>query len=124
MRWPTGAPRIALRLLPEGELTRNTHPEACVEVSFGPLRPSDEPDMVMVPAPLRITPADLVRLRVEAELVLGEIRVEVMRAEIAWEKALGGWYEEGRAAVESRQPDTALLVRVLEGLHKKDLVPT
>ncbi|MGW6235402.1 hypothetical protein ACWGBX_13255 [Streptomyces sp. NPDC055037] len=64
------------------------------------------------------------RLRMEAELVLGEIRVEVMRAEIAWEKALGGWYEEGRAAVESRQPDAALLVRVLECLRKKDLVPT
>ncbi|MFC8699620.1 MULTISPECIES: hypothetical protein [Streptomyces] len=54
---------------------------------------------------------------------MSEIRAEVMQAEITWQKALGHWYEEGRAAVESREPDVALLARVLEGLRKKDLAP-
>ncbi|MFC0844386.1 hypothetical protein ACFH04_11825 [Streptomyces noboritoensis] len=115
------APSFALRLLPEEELIGDPRPEACVEVSFGPLRP--ERDMVLFPQPVRMTPADLVRLRMEAELVLGEIRAEVLRAEIAWERALGEWYEEGRAAIEARKPDEALLVRVLEGLRRDQFIP-
>ncbi|WP_351222488.1 hypothetical protein [Streptomyces sp. NPDC002133] len=105
------------------ELSDDPCPEACVEVSFGPVRPPDDPDIVMLAEPLRITPADLARLRIEAELAMGEIRAEVMEAEIAWKRALGDWYGQGRAAVELREPDVALLVRVLEGLRKKDLVP-
>ncbi|QWQ42627.1 hypothetical protein KME66_17660 [Streptomyces sp. YPW6] len=115
--------RIALRLLPAAELADAPHPDACVEIDFGPLRPPGDPDLIVLPEPLRITPADLARLRVEAELAMSEIRAEVMQAEITWQKALGHWYEEGRAAVESREPDVALLARVLEGLRNKDLAP-
>lgn len=107
--------------MPTEELIDDPHPERCIEVSFAPFRP--DADAVAFPTPLHISPADLVRLRIEAELTLGEIRAEAMKAEIAWEKALGKWYEERRAAVESREPDVALLARVLEGLRKKDLVP-
>ncbi|MGW0775730.1 hypothetical protein ACWD01_19245 [Streptomyces sp. NPDC002835] len=72
---------------------------------------------------MRISPADLIRLRIEAELALDEVRAEVMKAEIAWERALGEWYEEGRAAIESREPDVTLVARILECLRKEDLVP-
>lgn len=116
-------PRIALRLLPEEELAADVRREACVEVSFGHVRPAGDPDLLTIPSPLRITPADLVRLRLEAELVLGEMRTEVMRAEIAWREQLGRWYEEGRQAVETREPDIGLLARVLEGLRNKRLAP-
>ncbi|MET8473972.1 hypothetical protein ABZY90_18480 [Streptomyces sp. NPDC006422] len=115
--------RIALRLLPAEELANDPRPDACVEIDFGPLRPADDPDLLLLPEPLRITPADLACLRMEAELAMSEIRSEVMQAEIAWRKALGHWYEEGRIAVESQEPDVALLARVLEGLRKKDLTP-
>jgi hypothetical protein len=37
---------------------------------------------------MRISPADLIRLRIEAELALDEVRAEVMKAEIAWERRL------------------------------------
>lgn len=114
-------PRFGLQLLPEEELIGYPHPERCVELSFGPHQADD--DVIVFSLPVRITPADLVRLRMEAELTLGEIRVEVMRAEIAWKQALGEWFEEGRAAVEAKEPDVALLARVLEGLQNEDLVP-
>lgn len=114
-------PRIGLRLLPTEELVDGPDPERCVEIGFAPSRPDG--DTFAFPAPLRISPVDLVRLQIEAELTLGAIRAEVMKAEIAWEKALGEWYEEGRVAVESGEPDAALLARVLEGLRKKDLGP-
>ncbi|MFE7460595.1 hypothetical protein ACPEIF_11665 [Streptomyces sp. NPDC012600] len=55
---------------------------------------------------------------------MGEIRAEVVRAELAQQAALGRWYEEGRAAVESREPDVALLARVLDGLRKQTPAPT
>ncbi|MEV6551710.1 hypothetical protein AB0M57_23770 [Streptomyces sp. NPDC051597] len=112
---------LTLRLLPQDELAGDPCPEACIELTFGPLRP--EPDLVVFPEPVRMTPSDLVRLRMETELVLGEMRAEVMRAEIAWERALGEWYEEGRAAIEARRPDTTLLARVLECLRRDQLIP-
>lgn len=116
-------PRIGLRLLSADDLAGDPRPEACIEVSFGPVRPRGEPDVVVLPEPLRMTPADLVRLRFEAELAMGAIRAEVMKAELAWERALGAWYAEGRTAVKAQEPDVALLVRVLKGLRKQDVVP-
>ncbi|MGW6865345.1 hypothetical protein ACWGHM_29265 [Streptomyces sp. NPDC054904] len=103
-----------LRLLSAAELAGDPHPHACVEVVFTSIR--REEDAAASPTALRITPADVIRLRMETELTLDEMRTEVMRAEIAWEKTLGSWYEEGRRAVEARAPDVALLARVLEGL--------
>ena len=123
MRAATITSRIGVRLLRGDELTAAPCPEACIEVTFDPVRPARDADMVLAPAPLRITPTDLVRLRVEAELVLGEVRAEVMGAEIEWRRRLGLWYEEGRQAVDAQEPDAALLVRVLEALRKKDLAP-
>jgi hypothetical protein len=110
---------MGLRLMSEEELNGKSQPGACVEVSFGPLRPPDDPDLILTPAPFRITPTELVHLWIEAACALGEIRAEVMRAEIAWKGALGQWYEEGRRAVEAQEPDTALLARVLEGLRNR-----
>ncbi|MFI5800868.1 hypothetical protein [Streptomyces sp. NPDC051677] len=72
---------------------------------------------MVVPEPVRITPADLVRLRVESGLVLGEIRAEVQRAESAWRQHLIRWYRDGRLAAEARAPDISLLQRVLDGLR-------
>ncbi|MFI6689063.1 hypothetical protein [Streptomyces sp. NPDC050485] len=87
-------------------------PSRCVELSLEHIRVEDGHLTV------RLAPADIVLLRMETESVLDAMRAEVIRAEIAWETALGEWYEEGRAAVESREPDTALLARVLEALHR------
>ncbi|MFJ8842425.1 hypothetical protein ACIRFF_05920 [Streptomyces cyaneofuscatus] len=115
--------RITLRLLSVDELADDPQPEACIEVGFGPMRPSGNPDVIVLPEHLRITPTDLARLRMETELAMGEIRAEVMQAEFAWQTSLDRWYEEGRAAVESRDPDVALLARVLEGLRRKDPTP-
>lgn len=109
---------MGLRLIAAEELDGKSIPEACVEVFFGPVRPADDPDAIYFPAPFRITPTELVRLWVEAECALGEVRAEVMRAEIAWKKALGQWYMEGRHAVESQEPGSALLAGVLEALRK------
>ncbi|MCX4489454.1 hypothetical protein OG890_36800 [Streptomyces anulatus] len=116
---PASAHRIALRLLSLEELSDDPRPEACVEVAFGPMRPSMTPELFVIPEPLRITPADLARLRVETELAMGEIRAEVVQAELAWQMALGRWYAEGKAAVESREPDVAVLARILDGLRKQ-----
>jgi hypothetical protein len=114
---------ISLRIMCADELAGDPSPDACVELAFGPVRPPGEPGVVMFPEPLRLTPADLLRLHMESHLTLGEIRVEVVQAEISWRQHLGRWHEEGRVAVASREPDTALLVRVLEGLRKQVLVP-
>ncbi|MFJ9886029.1 hypothetical protein ACIQRW_09215 [Streptomyces sp. NPDC091287] len=103
------------------ELADDPRPEECVEVAFGPMRPSKNPDLFVIPEPLRITPADLARLRVETELAMGEIRAEVLHAELAWRMALGRWYVKGKAAVDSREPDVALLARILDGLRKQDV---
>jgi hypothetical protein len=116
--------RIGLRLMSAEELAGDPKPDTCIEVSFGPVRPVNEPDLILLPTPYRITPADLVHLSIEAEVTLGDIRAEVMRAEIAWKRALGEWYAEGRRAAESRGPDVALLARVLEGLRNYTLAPT
>lgn len=121
MRWSRTTPSIALRLLPVEELLGDPLPGACIEMSFGPVHTAGSPDRALVLQPLRITPADLVRLRVEAELALGDIRAEVMKSEIAWRRALGAWHEEGRATAEGHGPSAALLVRVLEGLRKRQI---
>ncbi|WP_327255435.1 hypothetical protein [Streptomyces sp. NBC_01244] len=65
---------------------------------------------------LRIAPADLVRLRIEADLVLGLIRAEAMRAEIAWAKGLG-------RPSPTREPNVSLLARRFEALRRDALVP-
>jgi hypothetical protein len=78
----------------------------------------------VIPEPLRITPADLVRLHLESGLLLGEVRAEMLRAEAAWQRQLGRWYEEARQAVEARTPDETLLRRVLDGLRRPDLAST
>jgi hypothetical protein len=103
---------LTLRLLPEDELADVADPERCVELAV----PRSTEDRITVRT-LRLTPADLVRLRTETELALADIRNEVMRAEAAWRQRLGKWHAEGRAAVEANEPDTALLSRVLEGLR-------
>ncbi|MFD9630330.1 hypothetical protein [Streptomyces violascens] len=92
-------------------------PSRCVELALENVRVEDGHLTV------RLAPADIVRLRMEAETVLGAMRTEVRRAESAWEMALGEWYDEGRAAVELRKPDTGLLARVLEALRRDVLVP-
>jgi hypothetical protein len=117
-------PRISVRLMPAEELTNSFYPDACVEVAFGPMRPANDPNTVVYPEPLRITPADLVRLHAEADLALGQLRPEVLRAQIAWKQQLGRWYQEGRQAVEAGLPDVALLQRVLDALKKPDAVAT
>lgn len=116
--------RISLRLLPSEELVGDPFPDACVELAFGPARPSDEAGAVVVPEPVRITPTDLVWLSVELGLALGEIRAEVQRAEIAWRQQLSRWYGDGRLAVEAREPDIILLQRVLNGLRNPGPVST
>jgi hypothetical protein len=110
-------PRVFLRLMVSEAPAGDPHPDACVELVFGPA-----PDGAVVPEPLRITPADLLRLHVETGLVLGEIRAEARRAENAWEQQLGRWYGDGRLAVEARAPDVSLLQRVLAGLRNLDPV--
>ncbi|MEV5812299.1 hypothetical protein [Streptomyces mutabilis] len=110
-------PLVSLRLLPAEELAGDPCPDACVELAFNPTCLSDEAGALVVPEPVRITPADLVRLRVESGLVLGEIRAEVQSAESAWRKHLSRWYGDGRLAAEARAPDISLLQRVLDGLR-------
>lgn len=116
--------RISVRLISFEELTISPHPDACVEVAFGPMRPANDPDTIVYPKPLRMTPVDLVRLYAEADIALGELRVEVLRAETAWKQQIGHWYQEGRQAVETRFPEVALLQRVLDALKKLDPVAT
>jgi hypothetical protein len=116
--------RISLRLLSSEELVGDPFPDACVQLAFGPTRPSDQADAVVVPDPVRLTPADLVRLRVESGLALGEIRAEMQRAEIAWRQQLSRWYRDGRLAAEARAPDISLLQRVLDGLRNPGPVTT
>ncbi len=116
--------RISLRLLPSEELVGDPFPDACVQLAFGPTHPADEVGAVAVPESVRITPADLVRLRVESGIALGEIRAEMQRAEIAWRRQLGCWYGDGRLAVEARAPDISLLQRVLDGLRNPGPVST
>lgn len=112
---------MQLRLMSPEELADDPRPDLCVELAPAPHRPED--GRIDVPRPLRISPADVIRLRMETELVLGEIRVQVLRAELGWRQHLGRWYEEGRAAVESRTPEAELLARVLEGLRRDELAP-
>ncbi|MDF3291917.1 hypothetical protein [Streptomyces silvisoli] len=109
---------MRLRLLAEDESTGAANPAACVEISFDLVH---RDDAVFFPKPWRITPADLIRLVVEIDLTLGEIRAEVMRAEVTLKRALGDWYAEGGAAIASMPPNDALLARVLHGLSKDDL---
>ncbi|MDQ1018643.1 hypothetical protein [Streptomyces afghaniensis] len=116
--------RISLRLLPSEELVGDPFPDACVQLAFDPTRPSDEVGAVAVPEAVRITPADLVRLRVESGLALGEIRAEMQRAEIAWRQQRSRWYRDGRLAAEARAPDISLLQRVLDGLRNPGPVTT
>ncbi|MEU9050240.1 hypothetical protein AB0D37_07515 [Streptomyces sp. NPDC048384] len=116
--------RISLRLLTSEELVSDPFSDACVELAFGPARPSDEADMGVVPKPVRITPTDLVRLCVESGLALGEIRAEVQCAETAWRQQLSRWYGDDRLAVEARAPDISLLQRVLDGLRNPGPVST
>jgi hypothetical protein len=103
---------LTLRLLPEDELAGVADPERCVELAV-PRRTEG----TFAVRTLRLTPADLVRLRTETDLALADIRTEVRRAEAAWHQRLGKWHADGRAAVEAGEPDTALLSRVLERLR-------
>ncbi|MCX5421902.1 hypothetical protein OHA48_20475 [Streptomyces sp. NBC_00114] len=103
---------LTLRLLPEDELAGVADPERCVELTV-PRRTEG----TFAVRTLRLTPADLVRLRTETDLALADIRTEVVCAEAAWHQRLGKWHADGRAAVEAGEPDTTLLSRVLEGLR-------
>jgi hypothetical protein len=103
---------LTLRLLPEDELAGVADPERCVELAV-PRRTEGR----FAVRTLRLTPADLARLRTETDLALADIRTEVVRAEAAWHQRLGKWHADGRAAVEAGEPDTALLSRVLERLR-------
>jgi hypothetical protein len=105
------------------ELVDDPSPEACVELVLSPLPGPGDWDGETCAEPLRMTPADLLRLHMESDLVLGEIRAEATRAQIALQRHVGRWYEDGRIAVESRDPDVTLLQRVLEGLRRQVLVP-
>ncbi|MGV9267425.1 hypothetical protein ACWDRR_22490 [Kitasatospora sp. NPDC003701] len=84
-----------------------------MEVDLGPARTE----------PLRITPAELVRLAMEADTVLAEIRAHTRQAEAHWRTALGHWFEEAKAAVQAQTPETALLQRVLEALRRPESHP-
>lgn len=109
---------LTLRLMDEAELTGDAHPEQCVELAVPRLTTN-----TITIRTLRLAPADLVRLRTEADLVLSDIRTEVMRAEAAWRQLLGEWHADGRrATLESRETDVRLLARVLEALRRDDLV--
>ncbi|MFJ5643032.1 hypothetical protein [Streptomyces sp. NPDC093223] len=105
------------------ELADDPSPGACVEVTLGPFIPTDECDSAMFTGLLRILPADLLRLHMESDLLLGEIRAEAVRADIAWQRHLGRWYEEGRVAVADSEPEVTLLMRVLDGLRRQVLAP-
>jgi hypothetical protein len=101
---------VRLRLLDEKELADD--PARCVELTVPECR-----DSGIIASRLRLTPTDVVRLCMETDLMMGEIRAEVLKAETVWKRQLGRWYEEGRAAVEAREPNVALLGRILEGLR-------
>ncbi|WP_328756814.1 ATP-grasp ribosomal peptide maturase [Streptomyces sp. NBC_00271] len=103
------------------ELVNDPSREACVELTLDPLGSMSDLDAAIFAEPLRMTPADLVRLQLESSLTLDAIRAEAIRVEIAWQRDLRRWYEEGRVAVESGEPEVALLVRVLEGLRRQVL---
>ncbi|MFJ3975169.1 hypothetical protein [Streptomyces sp. NPDC090021] len=100
---------MRLRLLDETELAGD--PSRSVEMTLDGVRVED--DRLAV----RLTPVDLVHLALDAERVMAEIRAEAVRAEQAWRRALNQWHEEGRAAVEAREPGVALLTRVLAALR-------
>ncbi|MFG2844252.1 hypothetical protein ACGF12_13920 [Kitasatospora sp. NPDC048296] len=104
---------IGVRLVPHGELTEGRSPTRCVEVDLGSGREE----------PLRITPTELVRLVMEADTVLAEIRAHAKQAETQWRTSLGHWFEEARAAVQAQSPETAMLQRVLEALRRPDRQP-
>jgi hypothetical protein len=110
---------LTLRLMDAEELDGDRHPERCVELAV----PRRTEGAITVRT-LRLTPADLVRLRVEADAALAEIRTAAMQAEAAWTQTLDRWHEDGRAAVASRTPDVGLLQRVLEALRRPELAPT
>lgn len=114
---------MSLRLMQAEELVNDPSSEACVELTLDPLGSMSDLDAAIFAEPLRMTPADLVRLHLESSLTLDAIRAEAIRAEIAWQRGLRRWYEDGRVAVESREPEVALLVRVLEGLRRQVLAP-
>ncbi|MET8946625.1 hypothetical protein ABZX30_24430 [Streptomyces sp. NPDC004542] len=108
--------------MPADELLDDPSPEACVEINIlGPMCSTGGSETAAFAEPLRITPADLVRLHMEAALVLGDIRTEATRSEIEYQRRLDHWFEDGRVAVESREPEIALLTRVLEGLRRQVL---
>ncbi len=114
---------MSLRLMDADELVDDPSPEACVELTLGPFRATSDPGTEIFAAPLRITPVDLLRLHMESDLALGEIRAEATRAETEYQRRLSRWHEEGRAAVEGREPEVTLLVRVLEGLRRQVVAP-
>lgn len=114
---------MSLRLVHADELVNDPSPEVCVELVLNLLHGVGGSDAVICADPMRMTPADLLRLRMESDRALEGIRAEVTRAEIAWQRHVGRWYEEGRIAVDSGDPDTSLLQRVLEGLRRQVLVP-
>ncbi|MGW2565355.1 hypothetical protein [Streptomyces sp. NPDC001537] len=103
---------LTVRLLPEDELAGVADPERCVE----PAVPRRAEGAITVRA-LRMTPADLVRLRIETDLALAEMRTEAMRAEATWRQRLAQWHADGRAAFEANGLDTAPLSRVLQSLR-------
>ncbi|MFI6360174.1 hypothetical protein ACIBJF_48340 [Streptomyces sp. NPDC050743] len=66
---------LTLRLLPEVELAGAADPKRCVELA----EPRRTEGTITIRT-LRLTLADLVRLRTETDLALADIRTEVMRA--------------------------------------------
>lgn len=108
--------------MPADELVDDPSPEACVElIILGATCSRSAPETAAFAEPLRVTPADLLRLHMESARVLGEIRGEATRAEIECQRRLDRWFEDGRAAVVSREPEVALLARLLEGLRRQVL---
>ncbi|WP_234387929.1 MULTISPECIES: hypothetical protein [Streptomyces] len=105
------------------ELVNDPSPEACVELTLDPLGSMSDSHAAMLAESLRMTPVDLVRLHLESDLMLSAIRTEAVRAEITWQRSLRRWYEEGRVAAESREPEVTLLIRVIEGLRRQVRAP-
>ncbi|MDF3143529.1 MULTISPECIES: hypothetical protein [unclassified Streptomyces] len=92
-------------------------------IILAPLRSTSDPDTATFAEPLRITPAELLRLHMESAHALGEIRAEATWAEIEYQRRLNRWHEDGRVAVDSMEPEVALLARVLEALRRQALAP-
>ncbi|NEC90938.1 hypothetical protein [Streptomyces sp. SID12501] len=94
------------------ELADDPRPDLCLEISPTPRQSGDDVTQ------LRLTPLDLVRLQMEADQALAEIRAAATEAEAVWWRSVAAWHAEGRAAVAARDPDVDLLRRLLVALRR------